>query len=62
MLYIPYDFDLSGLVNAPYARPPAELRMSRVTERRYRGFCTDRDVLRDAIRKVREQEHRSSMR
>ena len=56
MLYIPYDFDLSGLVNAPYARPPAELRISRVTERRYRGFCTDGDALLNAIRKVHEQE------
>lgn len=56
MFYVPYDFDLSGLVNAPYARPAAELRISRVTERRYRGFCTDSDALRNAIRKVNEQE------
>lgn len=56
MFYIPYDFDLSGLVNASYARPHPELRISSVTERRYRGFCMDSGVLRNAIRKVREQE------
>ena len=36
---VPYDFDHSGLVNAPYARPAEELLMSSVTERRYRGYC-----------------------
>jgi hypothetical protein len=36
---IPYDFDHSGLVNAPYAMPPEELNMTSVRERRYRGNC-----------------------
>lgn len=36
---IPYDFDFSGLVNAPYATPPDELRIASVRERRYRGYC-----------------------
>jgi len=36
---IPYDFDASGLVDAPYAAPPEGLRVSRVTQRLYRGFC-----------------------
>jgi hypothetical protein len=36
---IPYDFDHSGMVNAPYAMPPEELQMSSVLERRYRGYC-----------------------
>lgn len=36
---IPYDFDHSGLVNAPYAQPPVELNMTSVRERRYRGNC-----------------------
>ena len=56
MLYVPYDFDLSGLVNAPYARPHPELGISRVTERRYRGFCMDSDKLRAAILNVRDNE------
>ncbi|MEP7323358.1 MAG: hypothetical protein ABI761_15645 [Saprospiraceae bacterium] len=36
---IPYDFDHSGIVNAPYALPAPELQMSSVRERRYRGYC-----------------------
>ena len=38
---VPYDFDYSGLVNAPYALPPANLpvRNSKVTKRYYIGFC-----------------------
>ncbi len=36
---IPYDFDHSGLVNAPYALPAEELEMTSVRQRRYRGFC-----------------------
>jgi hypothetical protein len=36
---IPYDFDHAGLVDAPYAEPAAELHLSSVRERRYRGFC-----------------------
>ena len=39
LLPIPYDFDASGLVNAPYAIPNANLNLRRVTERRYRGYC-----------------------
>jgi hypothetical protein len=36
---VPYDFDHSGLVDAPYAKPAEELEMRSVMERRYRGYC-----------------------
>lgn len=36
---VPYDFDYSGLVNAPYAVPPAQVPVRNVRTRRYRGFC-----------------------
>ena len=36
---VPYDFDHSGIVNSTYAAPAAELRMSSIRERRYRGYC-----------------------
>ena len=36
---VPYDFDFSGIVNASYALPPPTLRIRRVTQRLYRGFC-----------------------
>lgn len=38
---VPYDFDQSGLVYAPYAQPAEELKMSSVRERRYRGYCVN---------------------
>ena len=53
---IPYDFDLVGLVNARYARPDPSMRIRNVRIRKYRGFCTDQDVLRHAIRMVSARE------
>lgn len=54
--YIPYDFDLSGLVNARYAYPDNSLPIKKVTQRLYRGFCLDQETLRSAIRTVRSRE------
>lgn len=36
---IPYDFDFSGLVNAPYAQVPEGLKLNSVRDRQYRGYC-----------------------
>ena len=55
LLYVPYDFDLSGLVDAPYAKPAPELRIDNVRRRLYRGFCTERGDLRDAVARFRAQ-------
>jgi hypothetical protein len=56
MIYtIPYDFDLSGLVNPPYAEPDPSLRISRVTTRRYRGYCMDGKHLQAALAHVVNQ-------
>jgi hypothetical protein len=49
---VPYDFDLTGLVNASYAFPDPSLRIKSVTSRVYRGFCTGTEVLRGAIETV----------
>jgi len=38
-LPVPYDFDMSGLVNAPYAGPPPSLPIDDVTKRYYLGYC-----------------------
>ena len=40
-LPVPYDFDYSGLVDAPYAGPPIELEgeVSDLRSRSYRGYC-----------------------
>jgi hypothetical protein len=43
---------MSGLVNARYAKPHPELRLRSVKSRRYRGYCTNEEVLRDALRTV----------
>lgn len=53
---VPYDFDLSGVVNARYAKPDASLRISRVVKRLYRGFCTDTEVLREALITITSRE------
>jgi len=38
-LPVPYDFDTSGLVDAPYASPDPSLGTRTVRDRVYRGFC-----------------------
>ena len=36
---VPYDFDYSGLVDAPYAVPPDGFKVDSVRERSYQGYC-----------------------
>ena len=36
---VPYDFDYSGLVDAPYAVPPAQIKVRNVRTRFYQGYC-----------------------
>lgn len=45
---VPYDFDYSGLVDAPYAVPPENVSVRNVRQRRYRGFCAHNDQARAA--------------
>ena len=44
--YVPvsYDFDNSGFVNAPYAKPYDYLPIENVTERLYRGICRNQEL------------------
>jgi len=51
---IPYDFDFSGLVDAPYASAPDELRINSVRERKYRGYCAHNAEALAAARQFRE--------
>ncbi len=37
---VPYDFDYSGLVDAPYAVPPDGIPVTSVRQRTYRGYCS----------------------
>jgi len=53
---IPYDFDASGLVNAPYAAPPEGLPVRKVTQRLFRGICKHNDGLPAARQKFLDNE------
>lgn len=46
---VPYDFDHAGIVNAPYAKPAPELKLSSIKERRYRGYCETNLKLYEAV-------------
>lgn len=46
---VPYDFDYSGLVNAPYAIPSENLGINSVRERYYLGACRDDQAYQSAI-------------
>lgn len=52
ILYVPFDFDLSGLVNPRYAYPDKSLPIKRVTQRLYRGYCGPEDALKRALEYV----------
>jgi hypothetical protein len=45
VVIVPYDFDLSGLVDASYARPDPSLKIRSVRTRRYRGYCLSPEIL-----------------
>lgn len=51
---IPYDFDFSGYVNAPYATPPDVLGINNVRQRFYRGYCVHNNEVLAAARQMRE--------
>jgi hypothetical protein len=53
LLAVPYDFDFSGAINAPYAVPAQQLPIKSVRERWYRGFCQPDTVLSGAIARFR---------
>lgn len=50
---VPYDFDMSGLVNAGYAGPNPVVQQDNVRRRIYRGFCTDPATLTGVIEGIR---------
>src|SRR6185295_2041102 len=45
---VPYDFDLSGFVHAPYATPDPRIGIRSVLDRLYRGPCRSLDEF-DAV-------------
>jgi len=51
---VPYDFDMSGLVDAPYAKPNPKFRIKRVTQRLYRGRCAYVDNLEVSLKLLQD--------
>ena len=51
--YVPYDFDLTGLVNAKYAYPDPKLRIRKVSQRLYRGFCLPSETTQNALDRIK---------
>jgi len=49
VLPVPYDFDSTGFVDPPYAAPAVSLKLKKVTQRLYRGFCSHQGEL-EAVR------------
>ena len=49
---VPFDFDWSGVVSAPYARPDHRLGTTTVRERVWRGPCWPREVIDAAIKRI----------
>lgn len=54
ILAVPYDFDQSGFVDAPYARPNPRFRIRSVRQRLYRGRCANNDYLDASLQKFRD--------
>jgi len=42
---VPYDFDFSGIVDARYAAPNPKFKIRKVTQRLYRGRCSNNAIL-----------------
>jgi hypothetical protein len=56
---VPYDFDYSGFVDAPYALAPEKLKVSSVRDRLYRGYCVSTGEIPAVIEDFRS--HRAEM-
>ena len=52
---IPYDFDQTGLANAPYASPNPRFKLRSVRDRLYRGRCVNNDRLPATLDLFRER-------
>ncbi len=51
---IPYDFDMAGFVDAPYATPNPKFKLRNVKERLYRGRCVNNEQLPTSLAHFRD--------
>jgi hypothetical protein len=49
-----YDFDWSGIIAAPYAKPAPQLGIENVDTRLYRGYCISESYLQNSRKKFME--------
>jgi len=54
ILAIPYDFDQSGLVDAPYALPDERMRIRSVRQRVYRGRCSNNSHIETSLQRFKD--------
>ena len=52
---VPYDFDISGIVSPPHARPNPRFQLSSVKERLYRGRCANNEQLESTLQLFQER-------
>jgi len=52
---IPYDFDQSGMVDAPHAGPNPRFKLRSVRDRLYRGRCVNNDLLQITFAKFKDK-------
>ncbi len=52
---VAYDFDYSGLVDAPYAIPPEQVRVRSVRQRHYLGYCRHNNAVLAAAAEFRSK-------
>jgi hypothetical protein len=53
---IPYDFDQSGFVDAPYANPNPKFRLRNVRQRLYRGRCVNNGYVDASLQQFRDKQ------
>ncbi|MEZ4852244.1 MAG: hypothetical protein R3B93_27280 [Bacteroidia bacterium] len=56
-LAVPYDFDWSGLVRAPYAQPNESLGIRNVRVRLFRGFCRTEEEFEETFQIFRDNKN-----
>ena len=55
LLSVPYDFDVTGIVDAPYAVPNPRFRLRNVKQRLYRGRCANNEYLETTMQLFRDR-------
>jgi len=54
LVAIPYDFDQSGFINAPYAAPSEQFPITSVRQRIYRGRCVNNEHIPATLQRFQE--------